>query len=286
MERHVDLHIHTIYSDGVRTPAEIVAMAAAQGLRAVAIADHDSVSGIDEALAEGIARGIEVIPAVELSVEYKRFHDVHLLGYLFDHRDMDFRRTLEEFRKRRDNRGREIIARINARLAREKREAISYEEVQALSTEALGRPHIAWVLVAKGYAFDNEDAFRRYLEPCNVPKKYFPMAEAISEIRRLRGVAVLAHPQTITADRAVLRQLVAELASMGLGGIEVFNNMCYNDDMLFLEDLAGSLGLAMTGGSDYHGFEDDVRLGIGRGGLAVAYRWVEELKRRAALYSL
>ena len=282
MERYVDLHLHSLYSDGVRTPAELVEMAAKNGLRAIALADHDSVAGIDEALTAGKRHGVEVIPAIELSVEFKGHHDIHLLGYFIDYRDEAFREKLVRFRARRDERGRAIIDRINDRLSHEGRETISYQEVLALAKGALGRPHIAQVMVTRGLARDVQDAFERYVVPCNVPKLYFPMAEALAEVRRINGVAVLAHPTTISPNRTVLKGLLSELAVIGLEGIEVFNNLCYNDDMIFLESLARSLGFLKTGGSDYHGFEDDIEIGSGRGGLAVAYHWVEAMKRHLA----
>jgi predicted metal-dependent phosphoesterase TrpH len=142
----------------------------------------------------------------------------------------------------------------------------------------VGRPHIAQVLIGKGFARDMQDAFTRFLGPCNVPKQYIPMTEALAEVKRIKGVAVLAHPPSISPDRPTLRSVITELAAMGLDGIEVFNNMCYNDDMMFFENLSVRLGLAITGGSDYHGFEDDLEMGLGRGGLAVAYHRVQVLK--------
>ncbi len=279
LERYVDLHLHSIYSDGVRTPAELVEMAAGKGLRAIALADHDSVAGVDEALAAGERHGLEVIPAVELSVEFKGYHDIHLLGYFIDHRDAAFLEKLARFRARRDERGRAIVDRINARLSREGKGTISYRDVLALAEGALGRPHIAQVLVARGLARDVQEAFDRYVVPCNVPKLYFPMTEALAEIRRIGGITVLAHPTTISDDRTVLRRVLTELAQIGLEGLEVFNNMCYNDDMIFLQSLTRSLGLLTSGGSDFHGFEDDLEMGSGRGGLAVAYRWVDAMKK-------
>ncbi|RII25222.1 MAG: phosphatase [Geobacter sp.] len=274
------MHLHSVHSDGVHTPTALVAMAVQKGLRAIAIADHDSVDGIDEALAAADGFDLEVISAVELSVEYQRFQDIHLLGFCIDHRDPAFREKLAEFRKRRDDRGRAIVTRINNRLARQGRRSIDYEEIARSAAGALGRPHIAMALIARGYAHDMQDAFVQYLIPCNVPKRYFPMAEALAEIHRIGGIAVLAHPPTITPDRMRLGGLVRELASMGLDGLEVFSNSCFEDTIIFLESLADELGLIMTGGSDFHGFEDDVEMGSGRGGLAVAYRLVTGLKTR------
>lgn len=282
MRQFMDLHIHTLNSDGVHTPSRIVAMAAEKGLKAIAITDHDSVSGVTEAIDAGNRLGVEVVPAVELSIGYRNYHDVHLLGYFINHCDASFSSKLREFRRSREVRARAIVEKINAKLASERRSNITYDEVIDVSGEAMSRLHIARVLVERGFARHVQDAFNRYLQPCDVPKQYFPLDEALEEIRRLGGVSVLAHPPSITDDRRELASLIRQMAGMGLGGLEVFNNLCYKDDMIFLENLCRELGLVMTGGSDYHGYEDDVDIGIGRGGLAVAYRLLEPLKQIAA----
>jgi predicted metal-dependent phosphoesterase TrpH len=278
MERYMDLHIHTFHSDGVHSPTEIVEMAADRGLKALAIADHDSVSGVSEALAAGQRLGVEVVPAVELSTGFKNFHDVHLLGYFIEYRDKEFSARLHEFRKARDMRGKAIVEKINSKLAMERKIRISLDEVTDTAQGSLSRLHIARLLVDKGIARHVQDAFTRYLQPCDVPKRYFAITDALDEIRRLKGVSVLAHPPSISDDRRIMASLIRELAGMGLDGLEVFNNLCYKDDMIFYEGLCRELGLAMTGGSDFHGFEDDVDIGIGRGGLAVAYHLLEPLK--------
>lgn len=277
----VDLHVHSKYSDGIHAPADLVRMAAEQGLAAIAIADHDTVDGIDEALLAGASLGVEVIPAVELSAEHGRHRDMHILGYHIDHRDPLLAQMLSEFRTNRDIRGQAIVDRINRRLSAGRKAPLSYDDVLSLAGGAVGRPHIGRMLIERGYARDMEDAFRRYLIPCNVPKRYIHAADAILEIRRTGGVAVLAHPMTVSDDRRELRRVVSELAALGLDGLEVFNNMCYKDDMLFLEFLCGEFGLLMTGGSDFHGFEDDVTIGIGRGGLAVSHRLADSVKNLA-----
>jgi len=281
MKKYMDLHIHTLHSDGVHSPSRVVAMAGEKRLEAIAVADHDSVSGVDEALEAGRRLGVEVVPAVELSIGFRNYHDVHLLGYFIDHRDTLFVKRLREFRRARDLRGKAIVEKINAKLGVERKEGISYDEVIDISGESLSRLHIARVLVSRGIARHVQDAFTRYLQPCDVPKLYFPIEEALDEIQRLKGVSVLAHPPSICDNRTEMSALIRELASMGLDGIEVFNNLCYKDDMIFYENLCEELGLAMTGGSDYHGYEDDVDIGIGRGGLAVAYRLLEPLKALA-----
>ncbi|TSK08864.1 MAG: PHP domain-containing protein [Geobacter sp.] len=275
----VDLHLHSTYSDGVRTPAELVAMAKGLGLKAIALADHDTVEGIDEALAAGAAAGVEVLPALEFSVAYGSFKDVHLLGYLLDHRDRQLQEILQEFRDRREARGDAIVNRINEKLATEGRKPISSAEAAALAGGALGRPHIAQVLMHKGYVRDMQDAFVRYLLPCDVPKRYFPMEEALATVQRLGGIAVLAHPTTITNDRDTLSRIIDELSAMGLSGVEAFNNVCSEQESWFLRSYAEKKGLIWTGGSDYHGIEEGISMGTGRGTMAIPYRCVTELRR-------
>lgn len=279
MRELVDLHMHSNYSDGVKTPTELVAMAKEIGLKAIALADHDTVDGVDEALAAGAAAGVEVLPALEFSVAYGAYRDVHLLGYLLDHRNPDLLEMLTEFRERREKRGDAIIDRINEKLAGEKRLSISSAEAAALAGGALGRPHIAQVLMAKGYVRDMQDAFVRYLLPCDVPKRYFPVEEALAMVKKLGGVAVLAHPTTISMEREELTEVMEALCAMGLGGLEVYNNVCSEQESAFLKTFAEKRGMIWTGGSDYHGIEEGICMGTGRGSMAVPYRCVEALKK-------
>ena len=279
MENLIDLHLHSNYSDGVRTPGELVAAAKGLGLKAIALADHDTVDGIDEALAAGADLGLEVLPALELSVAFGPYRDVHLLGYLLDHRDPELLATLNEFREKRETRSEAIIDKINERLALEGRSPITHREVAALAGGALGRPHIAQVLAAKGYVGNMQDAFNRYLVPCDVPKRYFPVEEALAIVRRLGGVAVLAHPTSITDERATLTSVIDQLCAMGLDGLEAYNNLATEQESAYLRAYAERKGLVWTGGSDYHGIEEGIGIGTGRGGMAVPYSCVEALKR-------
>ncbi len=261
----IDLHVHSTCSDGLFPPEEVVRKAAAEGVTLLALADHDSITGVPAAIAFGAAIGVTVIAAMELSVEYLQYHDVHLLGYGIDATDARLSKLLGSFQERRDTRGERIVERINAKLKEEGRNEISVEAVRALAEGALGRPHIARVLMEAGYAKEMEEAFKRYLEPCNVPKEYFPVADAIAEIHRLGGVAVLAHPQSVSYDRTTIRRVVGELKTMGLDGIEAHNTMGTANDAMTLERLAMDLGLLATGGSDFHGFDNDSQLGTIRG---------------------
>ncbi|MBK5275169.1 MAG: PHP domain-containing protein [Desulfuromonadales bacterium] len=278
----IDLHIHSNCSDGAYSPAELVQCASREGLVAIAIADHDSVAGIAEGIVAGSACGIQVIPAVELSVQFRSWQDVHLLGYGMDWNDTIFLQKLNGFRERREHRNEEILERVNDMLAEEGRAIIALSEVLAFARDAIGRPHIARALLDRGYASNVEDAFKRYLVPCNVPKNYWPIDDAICEIRRLGGVTVLAHPTTVSRDRQELREIVTELSEAGLDGIEVFNNLAQPDEMEFLRRLAVELGLLATGGSDFHGIEDGLQMGRGRGGIRFSVALLAPIRKRLA----
>ena len=276
----IDLHIHSNCSDGAFSPAELVQRAFREGLTAIAIADHDSVAGIAEGVAAGLSCGIDVIPAVELSVQFRSWQDVHLLGYGMEWSETGFLQKLNGFRERREQRNIEILERVNDMLAEEGQVAIGLSEVLAFARDAIGRPHIARALLERGCVSNVEDAFRRYLVPCNVPKCYWPMQDAIQEIRRLGGVAVLAHPTTVSNDRQELRDVITELAETGLDGIEAFNNLAQPDEMEFLRRLANELGLLVTGGSDYHGIEEGLQIGRGRGGIRFSDTLLAPLRKR------
>jgi predicted metal-dependent phosphoesterase TrpH len=283
MNKTIDLHIHSTSSDGIYKPAELVNIARAAGIAVIAIADHDSVDGIPEAMAVAAECGITVIPAVELSVEYENYHDVHLLGYWIDHTDPAFVEMLSRFRQTRESRGVKVIEKINLKLASEGREPIEMSQVMALAEGALGRPHIARILIEKGYAATMQDAFNDYLQPCNVPKEYLPFDDAIREIIRIGGVPVLAHPQSMTRNRDELAAIIRDMSRKGLGGIEAYNTMGFDGDAEFLRHLADSLGLAVSGGSDFHGSEEGLLMGKGRGNLHITSALLDALdKKRAA----
>ena len=224
-------------------------------------------AGYNEALAAAEAVGITVIPAVELSVEYEKYHDVHILGYFIDHNDQQFNDKLLLFRERRETRGLKVIANINRKLQSEGKQPIDSKEILALAEGSLGRPHIARILIEKGLAANMQDAFNSYLQPCNVPKEYFTFTAAIDEIHRIGGIAVLAHPQSISRDRCEIVSVITAMADKGLDGIEAFNSMGFEGDDSFLAKMAESLDLIVTGGSDFHGGEEGLVMGRGRGNL-------------------
>lgn len=260
----VDLHTHSNASDGSLPPAALVAAAREAGLAAIALTDHDTVDGLEEAQEAGAADGVEVVAGVELSVGI-RGADVHLLGYLFDPASPSLRRLLEEGRASRDERNPRILARLRAAGV-----PVTMDDVAAEAgrSTGLGRPHIASALVRLGAVASVKEAFDRYLaegRPAFVPRSRLDPRRAIRALHEAGGLAVLAHPVTIPApyrDAAVL-----DLADAGLDGVEVVHPKQDAAVRARLGDLAASRGLATTGGSDFHGAaKPDVALGTGVAG--------------------
>jgi len=277
--RRVDLHIHTTASDGLYAPSEIVRRAAEAGLTAIAVTDHDTVAGLDEALDAGRRIGLEVLTGTEISAEFPN-GTMHILGYGFDLRHPALIDALQKYRRFRDERNPQILAKL-AELGM----PIRYEDVLAKAGgESVGRPHIAQALLEAGYVASVDQAFQLYLArgcPAYVNRQRVSPEEAIRMIRDAGGVAVLAHAGQLKRTMQEVRRIVAGLAAAGLDGIEVWHPDHSADDMRALAVLARQLGLAATGGTDYHGHvREDVRLGVGRGNLAVGYEAVEAVRAR------
>lgn len=280
--RSVDLHAHTLYSDGSETPAALVRLAKDHGVGALSITDHDHTGGIDEALALGQREGVEVIPGIELSVSFAEFEDIHILGYYFTWQASTVQARLTAFRTSRETRGEQILARVNATLLAQGRAPLDYDVVKARVKGAFGRPHIAHLLIEHGYVPDMHAAFRDYLRPCDVPKQFFPAEEALALLHQAQGLAVIAHPKVVTSDRTRLRELLVGLHKIGLDGIETYRHDHDADDRRYFGQTAEQLGMLVTGGSDYHGgaahrAEHDV--GGFLGAVGVPYHVVRRLRQ-------
>ena len=281
-DRPIDLHVHTTASDGDLSPRECVAAAAREGLAAIAITDHDTLAGNPEAAAAGREFGVEVVPGVEVSCAHERF-TIHLLGYYPDEGDARLAAMLSDLRSRREERNPKILARL-AELGC----PVDYNEVvEVAGGEVVGRPHIAAVMVRKGYVRSLDEAFDRYLArgaAAYVERAKPSVAEALAVLRQARAVPVLAHPGTLGAtDFAEIERLVAELAAQGLRGIEAHYHA--HDPALTgkLVALAERMGLLVTGGTDFHGSrKPDIALGRGLGNMHIPYEILEALKRERA----
>ena len=276
----LDLHLHTTHSDGSLSPTEVLRLAHKAKVTALAVTDHDIVSGIPEAIAAGAELGIEIIPGVEISSSLGN-SEPHILGYYIHWQDPELSRRLSALRESRHNRNPQIIERLRS-LGLD----ITYQEVRALAgTESVGRPHIARLLMDKQYVTSAKDAFDRYLaegRPAYVARELPTPADAIAWIRAAGGVAVLAHPTWTKVSGEGLRTLVTALKSEGLGGVEVHYSTHTKRQTEEYLDLAKQLNLLITGGSDFHGItKPDIEVGIGRGDLKVPERLLVPLKEAA-----
>ena len=281
----VDLHLHTTASDGVLSPSRIVNYAKEKGLQAIAITDHDTIEGNPEALNEGVKAGLEVIPGVEISAQCD-LGSMHILGFFIDSENRALNKRLARLQETRAER--------NPKMAQKLRDLgldITYEDVlEASGGGQVGRPHFAHVLLKKGYVTSVQEAFDRYLKkgaPAYVDKFRFDPSEAIGLIREAAGIPVLAHPFTVhLPSHHRLNDLLGKLVRMGLMGIEVYYPEHTSDQVSLYKGFADELGLLITGGSDYHGFEaDKVQIGMGSRDTRLSYSLVEAMKRALSLHS-
>ncbi|MFZ5816828.1 MAG: PHP domain-containing protein [Bacillota bacterium] len=241
-----DLHNHTTASDGTLSPAEQVRWAAQQGLAAVAITDHDTIKGWDEAIAAGKALSIQVVPGCELSTEVGR-SEVHILAYYFDREEPAMAALLERMRGGRRARAAEAVAKLHALGLTQ----VSLERVLELGGESVGRPHIAQVLIEQRLVRNHEEAFDRYLasgRPAYVPRPKLTPEEAIAAVKGAGGVPVLAHPGLIRSD-----QIVREILQQGILGIEAYHSDHGEQQRQFYARWGLDAGLIVTGGTDSHG---------------------------------
>ena len=241
-----DLHTHSIHSDGTFPPTAIVERALAKGLTALALTDHDSVDGLDEARARADGTGLEIISGVELSA-HDGTVEVHMLGLYLDDHDAEFRQALVGFREQRLLRAHAILERLE-----ELGFDLSWDDVlERAQGGSIGRPHIAEAMVAAGYVGSIDEAFRRFLGskgPAHVARKTLTPRGAIELVRRAGGVAVIAHPATMQRDA-----IIPELARLGLTGIEVQHPRHDAGDRGRYQRLCEKYHLIATGGSDSHG---------------------------------
>jgi 3',5'-nucleoside bisphosphate phosphatase len=275
MKSVADLHMHTNHSDGTLDPTALARLAKAQGVDAVALTDHDTVTGIGELTAETNRLGLEAMVGVELSAAFSP-GTLHILGYGFDPQG-PIAEKLVRFQKAREARNPRILEKL-----KEMGMPLTLEEVRdlALPKGQVGRPHIATALAAKGYVKNYEEAFDKYLSkgrPAYVSKTGFTAKECIDMIQGSGGAAVVAHPIQMKLQGMDLRNKIKELAEMGLDGLEVVHPDHKPEDQKRFTELAEEFELLTTGGSDFHGdHKPGVQLGQGR----PPYIFLEKLRER------
>lgn len=262
MKQDFDLHTHTTYSDGSLTPAELIKMAFKEGIKLVAITDHDNINGVNEALEEGKKFGIKVIPGVEISIDYNP-GTFHLCGYCIDVGNRILNERLKFVQNARKERNPKIVENLN-KLGID----ITMEEiVEEAGSEQVGRPHFAKVLVKRGYVKNLKEAFTKYLAkgcPGYVDKKRLKLAEAINVIEEAGGICVVAHPAQLSLNGSgEYKEFFSKIKDAGVKGVEAYSSHHSEEENLLFHSLANEVGMFVTGGSDFHGdMKENVKLGI------------------------
>jgi len=246
----IDLHIHTVYSDGTYTPREAVYKAKKLGLIAISITDHDSVDGLDEALKAGKEYGVEIVPGIEISTNVGE-DEIHILGYYLDWGSEELLSQLKVFQQVRVQRNEKLFKRLNDLGMR-----INHRETVKLAPRGVvNRLHIANLMVMKGYVSSIGEAFEGWLnpgKPAYVKKVEVPPSKAIKLLLEAKGVPVLAHPYLSKRD-----DLIPELIKAGLKGLEVYHSSHNAATTQHYLKLAKFYNLVITGGSDCHGRAKD-----------------------------
>lgn len=285
----VDLHVHSTASDGTAAPAEVVRLAFDSGLRAIALTDHDTVAGIEEALAE--VRHIkkeypetsfEVVPGIEISCNYEG-KELHILGFFVDVKNKAFLEGLEDIRQKRIRRNEQMVD-----LCREYGMDISMEELyHGNPGTVVTRAHFARVMQEKGYVKTKADAFKKYISPgcpLYLPKPDITPEHAMQLLCWARAVPVLAHPLQYRMGDAGTRTCIGFLKELGLKGVEAYHSSNNTYESGKLKNMAMEQELIVTGGSDFHGAnKPDIMIGRGRGGLRVHESMLEAIKKQHAL---
>ncbi len=265
-----DLHTHSTASDGQYTPAELVTLAGKRGIELLALTDHDTLDGLDEAVREGERLGVHVLRGIELSAE--EYGTFHILGYGIDPQAPELQTLCSRMRERRDERNPRIIE-----FLRKKGLTISLDEVREMAGGVIiGRPHFAQVMVRRGYVADNREAFDRYLDTeeyrREVERGKPPVRECIDAIRDAGGKSSLAHPYQIGIEDSALDTLVGELSDFGLDAVECIYPKHTAEQTAFYLSLADRYHLNVTGGSDFHG--ERVKPGIELATLRLDLGWL------------
>jgi len=276
MNNLIDLHVHTSASDGVLTPAELVANAKKEGIKALGICDHDTVSGLDEAVTVGNSEGIEVIPGIELSTLHGSL-DLHILGYFIDYHNEAFLKELEYLAEKRTERALKIVRKLQDIGFFLDEKALQKKSVNT----TIGKPHIVLALLDEeknksrlkkefGDCITVGNVIHAYLnygKPAYVPKVKLAVADAITNIHKIGGLAVLAHPGFDIEMTRDGEAIIESFLPLGLDGVEVMSYIETDDKtkhcLAFFSDIADRFQLLKTGGSDYHGYKNCAAAEIG-----------------------
>jgi predicted metal-dependent phosphoesterase TrpH len=274
MTNYIDLHTHSTASDGIYSPTELLQRAHEVGLRVLALTDHDSTAGLDEASEAALHLAIDFIPGIEINTDVGK-DEIHMLGYYLEYQRSEFQETLQVLRDARTRRGQRMVELLNQQGVH-----ITWERVRQIGQGAVGRPHVARALQEAGYVQSTGEAFEKYIGrgcPAYVPRYKLTPVDAIRLIRSVNGLPVMAHPITVPGLDE-LRKWLPELVAEGLVGLETYYGPYTPEQVQELHELADQYHLIPTGGTDFHG------PGIHPtplGGRFVPFEAVERLKAEA-----
>ncbi|KAF2956739.1 PHP domain-containing protein [Marinitoga sp. 38H-ov] len=256
----LDLHSHSIYSDGTLTPEDLILKAKEKNLSIYSITDHDNIDAQKEAIDFARKYNVKYITGLEISTKFKNMFDI--LGYNISLDNEDLNNALKKVQDFRKNRNKLMIEKLNS-LGFD----ITLDEViNEADGDVVGRPHFARVLLKKGYVKDRDEAFNKYLgdgKIAHIPKEKILPEEAVKLIKNAGGFPVIAHPKYLKLSYTELKDLILKLKEFGLWGIEVYYPKHSNSEIKMFRDLALETGLYITAGSDFHGAnKPDVDLGM------------------------
>jgi hypothetical protein len=274
MTNYIDLHTHSTASDGIYSPTELLQRAHEVGLRVLALTDHDSTGGLDEASEAALHLAIDLIPGIEINTDVGK-DEIHVLGYYLEYERPEFQAILQVLRDARVHRGQRMVELLNKEGIH-----ITWERVRQIAQGSVGRPHVAQALLEAGYIQSIGEAFDKYIGkgcPAYVPRYKLRPADAIRLIRSANGLPVMAHPITVPGLDE-LRKWLPKLVAEGLVGLETYYGPYTLEQVQELHELADQYHLIPTGGTDFHG------PGIHPtplGGRFVPFEAVERLKAEA-----
>ena len=274
----IDLHVHSNASDGSFTPSQVADLAIDAGLKAIALTDHDTIDGIAEIIDYTKDRQLEVVPGIELSCYYQN-REVHILGFYVDYKNPELDRELKVLKKAREGRNIKMVELMQKDGLNVTMEKLLHGNPDSVITRA----HFARVLVEEGICKDKDTAFRKYIGiGCKyyLPKPQVTCETAMNILTKYSKASFLAHPLLYHLGYSQIEELLVYLKSLGLKGLEAYHssNNAYESDRL--RQIAASLDLKISGGSDFHGIiKPNIRLGAGRGNMRVHYKLLEDIKK-------
>lgn len=278
MTRMIDLHVHTTASDGTFTPSDVVLLAKKAGLAAMAITDHDTVNGVEEAVIKAEEVGVELVPGVEISVG--NTDNIHIVGLYIDYKNNFLVQKMNLLNLYRRQRNEQLISNMQKEGV-----DISYEKVEkSMDAENMGRLHIAHYMQKKGMTSDYRKIFKKYLIPGTktyVPMKHLSERDGIEAILKSGGIPVLAHINYLKQNETDTEKTVKRLMSYGLRGIEVFYSGYDKSTEKMAHRISEKFNLIKSGGTDFHGTRrPGVYLGTGRGNMCVPYEFLIDIKKK------